>query len=65
MIPLFFGAAKGYTTLVGVAVVTFTMSMKRMEIQMEELQLEAEELQAVPVPEVAPAEEGEKAEPGE
>lgn len=57
MIPLLFGAAKGYTSVVGLALVTFTMTMRKMEVQMEELQLEAdeiEELQAAPL-EIKPA----------
>jgi proteasome assembly chaperone (PAC2) family protein len=48
MIPFLFGAAKGYATLVGVAVISFMMPMKRIEVQMDELEIQPRNLQPMP-----------------
>jgi hypothetical protein len=48
MVPFLFGAAKGYATLVGVTVVSFVMSMKRIEVQMDELEIQPRNLQPMP-----------------
>ena len=50
MVQFLFGATKGYATLVGVTVISFVMSMKRIEVQMDELEVQPRKLQ--PMPEV-------------
>ncbi len=61
MAALLLGGAKAYTSLMGIGFLTFTMTMRNMEVQMEELQLDAEDIEEL---EILPAEieEGEKGE---
>lgn len=48
MVQFLFGATKGYATLVGVTVISFVISMKRIEVHMDELEIQPRNLQPMP-----------------